>query len=70
MMAVGRRSLHHQDAASLEYHLYNTHPRSLEEQAEYYRRMEEDFDTTELTQKVYAKDSESLQGWIRRLWDQ
>jgi hypothetical protein len=37
---------------------------------DYYSRMEEDFDATRLTQRVYAKESESLQDWIKRLWYQ
>jgi hypothetical protein len=35
--------------------------------AEHYSRMEEDFDAIRLTQRVYAKESESLQGWVKRL---
>ena len=41
-----------------------------ESQAAYYLRMEEDFDPTTLTQRIYAKESESLQDWIKRLWNE
>lgn len=41
-----------------------------ESMADYYNHMEKDFDTTKLTQRVYARESESLQDWIKRLWYQ
>jgi len=39
-----------------------------ESAAEFYSRMEDDFDETVLTQSVCAKESESLHDWIKRLW--
>ena len=32
--------------------------------------MEEDYDETALTQRVYAEESETLEKWIQRLWYQ
>ena len=43
---------------------------SAESRAEYYSRMEEDFDETALTKRIYAKESESLQDWVKRVWYQ
>lgn len=39
-------------------------------QAEYYDRLEQNFDPMLLTQRIYAKESESLQDWIKRLWQE
>ena len=35
---------------------------------EYYTSMLKNYDETLLIQKIYAEQSEQLQGWIKRLW--
>ncbi len=63
---MGKRhhDLHEEDAAA------RRQDSSAESRAEYYSRMEEDFDETALTQRIYAKESESLRDWVKRLWYQ
>ena len=60
---MGKRN-HEEDAVS------RPQDSSAESRAEYYSRMEEDFDETTLTQRIYAKESEHLQDWVKNLWYQ
>ena len=46
----------------------NTSTDLSESVADYYDRMEEDFDPNILTQRIYAEGSESLHDWIKTLW--
>ena len=44
-------------------------PQTPDGMGEYYNRMMEGYDETTLTQKIYAKQSEMLQKWVKSLWD-
>ena len=66
---MGRRK-HEQDVFLPELQSCDLLTAPSESMADYYDRMEHDFDATKLTQRVYTKESESLQDWIKRLWYQ